>query len=130
MPQLIVPIHRVLIVGLFLIWNHAFFFLDGTVKKNDIFTIIELKNIEKVSKRKRRLGLHDVEIQNFYVTQILREIDFGELEVLKLQFFAILGAVSFLKWVISKSAKIHKSQNPCGKNGSFGTSKITNFDFT
>ena len=57
--------------------------------------------------------LRDTEckFEDFSITQILREIDFGILEVQKLPFFAILEAVNFVNLVNFSLPKIHKNQN-------------------
>ena len=53
--------------------------------------------------------------QHFSVTQILREINFGESGSSKTAFFAILGAMKFVILINyiqpSKNAKIHINQN-------------------
>ena len=47
--------------------------------------------------------------QDFSVTQILREINFGESRSSKTAgFFSILGALSFVNWV---NFKLHKCKN-------------------
>ena len=50
--------------------------------------------------------------QDFSVTQILREINFGESRSLKSAFLPFIGALNFVDLVIfSLNAKIHKNQN-------------------
>ena len=50
--------------------------------------------------------------QDFFITDILREINFGDSWSAKSADFAILEAVNFEIWQISalKKSKIHKSQ--------------------
>ena len=52
--------------------------------------------------------------ENISVTQILREINFGEFKSSETAVFAILGALNFAKLVncsLQKVKKIHKNQN-------------------
>ena len=52
--------------------------------------------------------------QNFTVTEILREISFGECRNAKTPIFAILEALNFVDWVylsLQKSGKIHIIQS-------------------
>ena len=51
--------------------------------------------------------------QDYCITQILREINFGDSSSAKTAVFAILGAVNFVHLVnmsLQKSAKIHQNQ--------------------
>ena len=50
-------------------------------------------------------------VQDFSITQILREVNFWNSRSAKTATFAILGAVDFVKYQLSKSAKIHENQN-------------------
>ena len=49
-----------------------------------------------------------MEISGFYVTQILREINFGEFRSPKTAIFAILGAKNFVNLVICSLYKVQK----------------------
>ena len=69
--------------------------------------------------------VHSVEIAEFSVIQILREINFGESRSCKSAYFAILGPLNCVEYVnfsVQKLQKLTKNQNsepPIVLNGSF-----------
>ena len=69
---------------------------------------------------------------DFSVTQILREINFGEFRGSKSAIFAIFGALNFVYWVNSSLQKVQKfieikiqSLSMC-ENGNFETLDLPN----
>ena len=73
---------------------------------------------------------------DFSITQILREINFGDstsaksaiLTHLEVRNFAFYELLHFLKDEIYQIDKIQSPKN--GKNGSFGTARFSKIDFT
>ena len=76
----------------------------------------------------RRYG-HSVEITEFFIPQILREIIIGESKVSRSAIFTLLKGSEFVFWwIFALVHQINKIQTPKnGENGIFRTSKI---DFT
>ena len=61
--------------------------------------------------------------QDFSITQILREINFGESRRAKTAIFAILGALNFVDLVHFSFEKVQKFTKKKKKSKSFGASK-------
>jgi len=73
---------------------------------------------------------------DFSVTQILREINFGESKSSKTIIFAIFGALRFVDLVdfsfqkMQKYIKLKIQSSKCVKNGRFCTPRFSKIDFT
>ena len=74
--------------------------------------------------------------QDFSVTQVLREINFGEPRSIKTAIYAVLGALNFVDLVdfslqkMKKFIKIKVRSLKVCQNGRFSTSRIPKGNFT